>query len=86
LNIDAQPQTKISDEHAFLKQFEVVLGKVVEDIRRKNLQAAEDLTGAPYFHLNHAKANQAKWLGGFSSSPKFSGKESRLQICKDWLT
>jgi len=76
--IDAQAQKKISDEHAFLNQIEVMLGKAVEDIKRKNLQAVEDLTGAPYFHSDHAtNANQAKWLGGFSSSPESSGKESR---------
>merc|ERR1712137_1151623 len=57
--IDAQAQKKMRDEHAFLKQVEVVLGEAVEDMERKKLKAAEDLTGAS--HLE-ADANHAKWL------------------------
>jgi len=38
--IDAQAQKKKRDEHAVLKQVEVVLGEAVQDIERKKLQAA----------------------------------------------
>jgi len=85
--MDAQAQKKIRDEHPYLKQVEVMLGKAVEEIKHKNLQVVEDPTGASHLHLDHAtSANQLKWLEGFSSSPECSGNESRLQICRDWLT
>jgi len=85
--MDAQARKKIRDEHAYLKQVEVMLGKAVEEIKHKNLQVVEDPTGASHLHLDHAtNANQSEWLVGFSSSPECSGKVSRLQICRDWLT
>jgi len=77
--MDAQVQKKISEEHAYLTQVEVMLAKAVEDIKHKNLQAAEDPTGASHLHLDHA-FNQAKWRVGVSSSPECLGKESGLQM------
>jgi len=54
---------KKKDEHAFLKQFEVVLGEAVKDIEGTKLQAAEDLTGMSHEHVGHAAdVNHAKWL------------------------
>jgi len=48
--IDPQAQKKISDEHAYLKQVEVVLEEAMGDMERKKLQGSEDLTGASHLH------------------------------------
>jgi len=83
--MNAQTQKKIRDEHAYLKQVEVMLGKAVEEIKHKNLQVVEDPTVASHLHLDHAtNANQAKWLAGVADLQRladFKGSSSYNSSC-----
>merc|ERR1712064_163123 len=94
LKIDPHAQKQTRDEHAYLKQVEVMLEEAVGDIERKKLQAAEDLTRASHLHLDNSVYTYVKVVVDQMQettmiqevSPPGQSVQERSPDFRDWLT